>query len=308
MSSAPTVSAIVIFLNEARFLDEAIASIRAQTYPDWELLLVDDGSSDASTAIARRHAETEPRRIRYLEHPGHQNRGMSASRNLGIAHARGRYVGFLDADDVWLPEKLAAQVSLLDARPDVSMVYGRTLVWHSWQSGAASADQYCDLGVTPDTVIEPPRLLGNLIENRAQTPTTCNALVRRECLLELGGFQSEFRGMFEDQVFFMKLCLEKRVFVSSRTWARYRQRPDSCSALAERSGRVRADRERLLNWLAEHLAGQRVESPEIWQVLRREQDALRHPRRHKLKQALARIQDGLEHRLSVFRRSAGSPR
>jgi glycosyltransferase involved in cell wall biosynthesis len=308
MTAPPTVSAIVIFLNEARFLEEAIASIRAQTYPDWELLLVDDGSTDASTAIARRHAEAEPWRIRYLEHPGHENRGMSASRNLGIAHAQGRYVGFLDADDVWLAEKLAAQVPLLDVRPDVAMVYGRTLVWHSWQGSAARADEYCDLGVAPDTVIEPPRLLGNLIENRAQTPTTCNALIRRECLLELGGFQAEFRGMFEDQVFFMKLCLAHRVLVSSQTWARYRQRTDSCSARAERSGQVAADRERLLTWLSGYLAAHHDRLPEIRRLLHREQQALRHPGRRQLREALVRIKREIRHRLSLLKRGAGFTR
>jgi glycosyltransferase involved in cell wall biosynthesis len=91
-------------------------------------LLVDDGSTDASTKIARRYAEQYPERVRYLEHDGHQNRGMSASRNLGIRHAKGKYIGFLDADDVWLPEKLAEQTTILSLYPDAAMVCVRRVV------------------------------------------------------------------------------------------------------------------------------------------------------------------------------------
>src|SRR5436305_7508812 len=124
MRSEPFVSAIIIFLNESRFIQEAIDSVLAQHYENWELFLVDDGSSDASTAIALRYAAHHAGRIRYLSHPGHVNRGMSASRNLGLKHATGRYVSFLDADDVWLPQKLVQQMSILESHRDCDMVYG----------------------------------------------------------------------------------------------------------------------------------------------------------------------------------------
>ena len=136
MPDRPRVSAVVIFLNEERFLGEAIASVRSQSLDGWELLLVDDGSTDASAALAREAAASEPERIRYLEHPGHANRGMSASRNLGLAATRGEFVAFLDADDVWLPERLERAVALLDAHPEAEMVYGRTQYWRSWSGRA----------------------------------------------------------------------------------------------------------------------------------------------------------------------------
>jgi glycosyltransferase involved in cell wall biosynthesis len=110
ISDTPVVSIITIFLDEERFIGEAVESVSAQTYRDWELLLLDDGSTDGSTEIARRFTEQHPGWIRYLDHPGHANRGMSATRNLGLAHARGPFLAFLDADDVWLPSKLAEQV------------------------------------------------------------------------------------------------------------------------------------------------------------------------------------------------------
>src|ERR1051325_3716022 len=118
MTSRPLVSVVVIFRDAQRFLDEAIQSIWSQTYDNWELLLVDDGSVDGSTTQAYRWVQRRPERLHYLEHPGHANRGMSASRNLGIYHACGDYVAFVDADDVWLPPKLERQVSLLESWPE----------------------------------------------------------------------------------------------------------------------------------------------------------------------------------------------
>ncbi|HVX29430.1 MAG TPA: glycosyltransferase family 2 protein, partial [Nitrolancea sp.] len=117
MITSQTVSVIIIFWNAEPFLAEAVASVVAQSHPDWELLLVDDGSTDGSTEIAKQLIASDPERMRYLEHPGHANRGMSASRNLGIAHARGAYLAFLDADDVWFPQALAEQVEILRAEP-----------------------------------------------------------------------------------------------------------------------------------------------------------------------------------------------
>ena len=103
VKSEDLVTVIVIFLDEARFIQEAIDSVLVQSYPHWELLLIDDGSRDQSSGIARSIADQRPGKIRYLEHAGHQNLGMSASRNLGIRHAKGKYIAFLDADDVWSP-------------------------------------------------------------------------------------------------------------------------------------------------------------------------------------------------------------
>src|SRR4026208_1024460 len=112
VNKKPVVSVISIFFNEEKFIEDAVKSVFAQTYQEWELLLVDDGSTDKSTEIARRFAEQRPERVRYFEHDGHENRGMSATRNLGIRNAKGDYIAFLDADDMWLPHKLDRQVGI----------------------------------------------------------------------------------------------------------------------------------------------------------------------------------------------------
>jgi glycosyltransferase involved in cell wall biosynthesis len=134
MNGKPLVSAITIFLNCEKYIEEAIESVFAQTYDNWELLLVDDGSTDNSTAIALRYAQEYPHKVRYLEHPDHENRGMSATRNLGIRNAKGEYIAFLDADDVWFPQKLEQQVATMHSQPEAEIVFGPTQYWYSWTS------------------------------------------------------------------------------------------------------------------------------------------------------------------------------
>src|SRR5262245_17309516 len=168
MRSKPLVSVIIIFLNTDRFIQESIESVFAQTYDGWELLLVDDGSSDASSAIAHGYAEQHPHKVRYLEHAGHQNRGMSASRNLGIRHATGEYIALVDADDVWLSHTLEQQVAILESHPTAAMVYGPLQWWYSWTANPEDRqrDYVEKLGVPPNTLIEPPTLLSRFLCNK----------------------------------------------------------------------------------------------------------------------------------------------
>jgi glycosyltransferase involved in cell wall biosynthesis len=259
--SQPTVSAITIFRDAEKYLDEAITGVRAQNCDDWELLLVDDGSRDRSSQIARRYAAEFSGKIHYLEHAGHENRGMSASRNLGIAHARGEFIAFIDADDVWLPEKLSEQVSLMRSHPEAAMVYGRTLIWHSWNGALESRQEDCflDLGVAADQLIRPPALFYLLLQNKVQSPTTCNAMMRRAAILEVGGFEESFRGMYEDQVLFAKIELQFPVYVSGRCWAKYRQHPESSSAVPFTLENYCSTRLPFLTWLTAHLSARKID-------------------------------------------------
>ena len=116
----PTVSVIVPTRNRAELLPRAIRSVLAQTYPDFELVIVDDGSSDNTPAVVAGFAD---HRIRSLRH--RRNFGQSKALNTGIESARGQYVAFLDDDDEWLPHKLADQVAVFDAAPaQVGLVSG----------------------------------------------------------------------------------------------------------------------------------------------------------------------------------------
>jgi glycosyltransferase involved in cell wall biosynthesis len=118
MNSTPSqVSVVMIFLDAEEFIQEAIDSVLAQTYPWVELILVDDGSTDTSTTIARQCASLNVDRVRYVDHPGHTNHGMSAARALGIEVSSGDLVAFLDADDKWSPDHLELQVAMLVGEP-----------------------------------------------------------------------------------------------------------------------------------------------------------------------------------------------
>ena len=99
----------------------------AQTDAVWELLLVDDGSTDASAATADQLAAEDPGRIRVLRHPSGENRGLPRSRNLGLSEAESSLVAFIDADDRWEPFKLAEQAALFRRDPELTMVCGPTL-------------------------------------------------------------------------------------------------------------------------------------------------------------------------------------
>jgi glycosyltransferase involved in cell wall biosynthesis len=244
------VSVVLIFKDEERFIREAISSVLSQTYGRWEMLLVDDGSSDRSTSIARECAAHHDGQIRYLEHAGHANCGMSASRNLGIRESRGELVAFLDGDDVWLPDHLKVAVDILEEFSKADMVYGRSLYWYSWEGEAASQpDRLQSHWFRAKGIVEAPDLLRRFLTFRASLPSPTGIVVRTHAVREVGGFVDAFRGMYEDQAFLARFCLSRAVYVSQRCTTLYRQHASATSALAERFGRTETARSRYYDWL-----------------------------------------------------------
>ena len=302
MTPRPRVSVVTIFLDARRYLADAVDSVLAQSFAEWELLLVDDGSTDGSTELARDFAARHPDRVRYLEHAGHENRGKSTSRNLGIAQARGGYVTFLDADDVFLPDKLEHQVAILDRHPDAAMVYGRTLYWFSWDDAGrdGTRDLPSKLGVRADTLHRPPALLTAFLRDGGSVPCICSVLARRDRVLEVGGFDETIQHLYEDQVLLAKLCLAAPVYVEGGCRERYRQHPESSSAAAIRSGAYdplapNPARETFLTWLTGWVATHPTTDPALRRALRRAWWPLRHPVLHRVATVFGR-------RLSVVRR------
>ncbi|MBI4341886.1 MAG: glycosyltransferase [Candidatus Omnitrophica bacterium] len=149
-------------------LRDAIASVRAQTFQDWELLVIDDGSTDGTAAVIR-DASRSDRRIRGLRGA---HRGVSASRNLGIEQAAGTYVAFLDDDDYWLPGKVEQQVAQLNAHPAWAFVYTQAEL--RYEDGLKKLRQ--PLATTFEML---------LTKNTIAVPAV---LARRSVLLEMGGF------------------------------------------------------------------------------------------------------------------------
>jgi glycosyltransferase involved in cell wall biosynthesis len=115
----PLVSVIVPAYNYARYLGDALDSVRAQTYREWECIVVDDGSTDDTAAVAQRYAGLDPR-VRCVRQ---ENAGLAAARNAGLHLSRGELIQFLDADDLLAPHKLQLHADFLAAHPDTDIVY-----------------------------------------------------------------------------------------------------------------------------------------------------------------------------------------
>jgi len=222
---AGLVSVVLIFHNEARYLGDAIRSVQAQSYPHWELLLVDDGSNDASPAIAAAAVEADPERIRYLSQPRGVNRGMSASRNLGLASARGEYVAFLDGDDIYLPERLQRHVDILQHFPRIAMVQSDHVRWRSW--AGPGDDPVRPFFTVGDQVLWPPLGLRRIIAVPYLVAGICNITVRRQVAWQVDGFEDVFTGPYEDQVFVARVSLRHPVYVLQDYLACYRHHPAS---------------------------------------------------------------------------------
>lgn len=285
------VSIITPFLNAGRFIEESIQSVLAQTYDDWELLLVDDGSTDASTRIALQYAAAHADRVRYLSHEQRQNRGASASRNLAARHARGEYLAFLDADDVYLPRKLEVQVPILDAHPDVAMLYAATEYWYSWRGRTDDGGRdwvWRRYGATPDTVIDPPQMLVRFLEDGGTVPCMGSVLVRRAAVQSVGGWEESFRRICTDQVFHAKLCLNFPVMIVDVCLDRYRQHEDSSCRMVERAGQMDAAFETYLGWLGSYVEAQPVPAPGVRAAARRALHRLRHPVLYRLQRQASR--------------------
>ena len=303
MRNQPLVSVVIIFFNTERFIQEAIESVFAQSYTNWELLLVDDGSTDESTEIARWYADHYSDGVRYLEHQAHMNRGMSASRNHGIRNAQGEYIAFLDADDVWFSNALEEQVAILETLSKAAMVYGPIQWWYSWTGKPEDRqrDYVEKLGVPPNTIIMPPKLLPLFLRDKAAVPS--GILVRRELIARVGGFENAFRGEYEDQVFCAKVCLNVPVFASGQCWYRYRQHPDSCVLIGQRTGETYTARLLFLNWLVKYLSEQKVKDRGVRRALSLEFWRYRKPRAFRVLERWDRLVKRRNGLLALYRGS-----
>ncbi|MEO6525570.1 MAG: glycosyltransferase [Gemmatimonadaceae bacterium] len=281
MSEGPLVSVVMPFLDVAAFLAEAIESVRAQTYARWELLLCDDGATDGSSDVARAYVALDPERIRYLTHEGGGNRGASAARNLGLRHARGEIIAMLDGDDVWFPDKLAAQIAILAERPDADALYGATEYWYSWTGAPEDAerDYFPPAGIAPDTLLAREELIARLLRREMMSPCTCSMVVRADAVRRAGGFVEEFRHIYTDQVFYARLSLVATVLYVDHCWDRYRRHSASAYAGVQRAGEGGVARLHFLTWLEGFLAQDGVRSgPALRIALRAALRRERHPR------------------------------
>ena len=179
-------SVVIPTYNLAQFLTGAVESARAQEWPDFDIIVVDDGSTDDTPALLERLAREGVRCFRQ------ENAGAAAARNRGIQEARKSWVAFLDADDFWMAGKLAAQFEALDARPSARFSYTDARLL---RADGSEADVSCG---TTERPLLPQLLAGNLFA----TPT---ALVRRDCFDAVGLFEPRLR-TGEDWDMWMRLA------------------------------------------------------------------------------------------------------
>lgn len=191
----PKVSVIITTWNRAALAKQAIASVLAQTYEGFELLVLDNSSLDDTEAVVKKFGDL---RIRYIQHP---QMGISEARNLGVGESRADIFGFLDDDDTWLPKKLKEQMALFERSPgDVGMVYGG---FHRIRSTG-------ELYETFVPTLRGDALVGYLCGRNPLTGSASNPLIRKSAWEAVGGYDENLKTS-EDWEFYLRLMREFKV-------------------------------------------------------------------------------------------------
>lgn len=190
LAADPIVSVIITTYNRSAFIAKAIDSVLAQTFQDFELIIIDDGSTDNTDKVV---AKFQDPRITYK---WVENGERSRARNLGISMSRGQYIAFLDSDDWYLPNKLAVQVTTLQQEPQLGMALGGWLIVD--ESGRKIQEVYPWKWILGQPTIE------QWLFSTTATPITL--LVKKECLESVGGFDVELN-IAEDVELWIRLAL-----------------------------------------------------------------------------------------------------
>lgn len=250
----PVVSILTPAFNSAAFIAETVESALQQSWSDFELLIVDDGSTDGTLDVVRTAARGDSR-VKCLSGP---HAGPAAARNVGLQHASGRFIALLDSDDVWDSRFLSEQLSLLDQHPDISIV---------------SANVVSRGGPHDGTPFWP--ITSGTHELRTHEPiahedaVSVFAVFRREVVEHIGGFDTAFTGNEDYEFWLRAINAGFRVLQNRALLGRYRRRPGSVSsddlrmlngiiAVLEAAGRMRGRLEvdrplinRRLRWFRE---------------------------------------------------------
>jgi glycosyltransferase involved in cell wall biosynthesis len=210
----PTVSIIIPCYNQAQYLPDAIESCLAQTYPDIEIIVVDDGSTDTAAEVAARYPL-----VQYIYQ---DNSGPARARNTGWKRSQGAFLQFLDSDDVLLPNKIARSLSVFDTYPDTGLVYT------NYEVRTADLRERYPLQPVYDSKPE-GHILPQLVHRTATFFAPHCALVPRQVVEKTGGFNENLHGT-EDWFLWVSLAANGAVFrYVDEVLAWYRQTPGSIS-------------------------------------------------------------------------------
>lgn len=208
----PPVSVIIPTYNGAAYLREAVESILGQTFRDFELILIDDVSSDASVAIAEEYARRDPR-VRVVRNA--KNLGFAGNRNKAVSLARGRYIAWQDQDDIALPERIERQYRLLESDPRLGIVGGAMIVFDA--AGRTSLRRY------PEGDAELRRMIFRF------SPVALPAcMIRKSVFLEVGGYDERWSPAGDLDMSF-KIGLRHRLGNIPEPAIRYRTHPHSAT-------------------------------------------------------------------------------
>jgi glycosyltransferase involved in cell wall biosynthesis len=211
----PAVSVIMPAFNVGPYIGASIESVLAQTFTDWELVIVDDGSTDDTYAIGEGHAAADPR-IRIIRQA---NGGISVARNTALRLASGEFFAILDSDDLWSPGFLAAQMAIFAAHPEVDIVTG-----NAWFLGGQSDGQ--PARPSPD-----PRPLSDLASLLAdETSVFIMTVFRRKVYETIGGFDESMRCNEDYDLWLRAAVAGFRFYRNDVPLGHYRRRDDSLSA------------------------------------------------------------------------------
>lgn len=237
--AAPAISVVIPAWNAAAWLGQTLDSVLAQTLPAAEILVIDDGSTDDTAAIAARHAP----RVRCLRQA---NAGQAAARNRGVAESLGEFIAFLDSDDLWLPGKLQAQWALAQADPGIGLVFsnyegfGPMAGPPAFERPGGQALQRCaqrTLAAHGHLVTEAAVLAAMMDSLFIQVPSVW--FVRRAAFDAVGGFREQFRRGGEDWLFACELAalgwrfaFDDRILARRREWAGSHSKATALAAAA----------------------------------------------------------------------------
>ncbi|PSB08301.1 glycosyl transferase family A [Pleurocapsa sp. CCALA 161] len=209
----PKVSVIIPAYNAIKYLPASIDSILTQTYTDFEIIIVNDGSKDGTEEWFGQLTDPDPR----VQLISQTNQGNCAARNIGIAHAQSEYIAFLDADDLWASTKLAKQVEILEQNPDVGLVY--TWVERIDQNGKSLGKPF------------ESNLSGNIWEKllARNVIATSSTLIRRSCFERVGKFDENLQSFVEDWDLWLRIAACYPIKVIPEYLLQYRECPTSIS-------------------------------------------------------------------------------